>query len=141
MRGREATYRERFAIWRDLLLLRVDELRATQEARAIVEGRYLDSRAALFPDEAKAWEDQIRSTEMLAAMACRLAELDGVPSPGPSDPDTLTTRATELVTDLVEPAKSTTLEKLGEGNQALRIATAWLRPKLVAVDPMPRQGA
>jgi hypothetical protein len=34
------------------------------------------------------------------------------------------------VTDLVEPAKTTALEKLGEGEQAQRIAVGWLRPKL-----------
>jgi hypothetical protein len=34
------------------------------------------------------------------------------------------------VADLVEPAKTTALEKLGEGRQALGIAAGWLRPKL-----------
>jgi hypothetical protein len=34
------------------------------------------------------------------------------------------------VADLVEPAKTTALEKLGEGEQAQRIAMGWLRPKL-----------
>jgi hypothetical protein len=42
----------------------------------------------------------------------------------------MSVRATELVADLVEPAKTTTLEKLGEGEQAQRIAMGWLRPKL-----------
>ena len=131
------TYLERFATLRDLLLLRVSELHAAQEARAIVEGRYLDGHPALFPDAVTAWEEQVRSTEMLAAMACRLAELDGVPPPEPPDPEAVSARVTELVADLVEPAKSTALEKLGEGTQALGIATNWLRPKLVAVDPVP----
>ncbi len=80
-----------------------------------------------------AWYEQVRSTEMLAAMACRLAELDGMPAPEPADPEAVSARTTELVADLVEPAKSTALEKLGEGKQALGIATDWLRPKLVAV--------
>jgi hypothetical protein len=40
---------------------------------------------------------------------------------------------TELVADLVEPAKTTALEKLGEGEQAQRIAIGWLRPKLAPV--------
>jgi hypothetical protein len=34
------------------------------------------------------------------------------------------------VADLVEPAKADALEKLGEGQRALGIATAWLRAKL-----------
>ena len=32
--------------------------------------------------------------------------------------------------DLVEPARSTTLDKLDEGRQALTIATNWLRTKV-----------
>jgi hypothetical protein len=36
---------------------------------------------------------------------------------------------TELVADLVEPAKASALEKLGEGKQAFGIANAWLRNK------------
>ena len=47
----------------------------------------------------------------------------------------------ELVTDLVEPAKSETLDKIGEGRQALGIANTWVRTKLApkaisAVDPV-----
>jgi hypothetical protein len=34
------------------------------------------------------------------------------------------------VADLVEPAKSSALEKLGEGEQALALAIRWLRTKL-----------
>ena len=34
-----------------------------------------------------------------------------------------------FVADLVEPAKTTALEKLGEGEQAQRIAMGWLRQK------------
>jgi hypothetical protein len=36
------------------------------------------------------------------------------------------------VADLVEPAKSEALDKLGEGRQALGIASAWVRSKLAA---------
>jgi alkanesulfonate monooxygenase SsuD/methylene tetrahydromethanopterin reductase-like flavin-dependent oxidoreductase (luciferase family) len=34
-----------------------------------------------------------------------------------------------LVTDLVEPARATTLDQLDEGRLGLEIATAWLRSK------------
>jgi hypothetical protein len=34
-----------------------------------------------------------------------------------------------LVADLVEPARSTALDTLDEGRQALAIATGWLRSK------------
>jgi hypothetical protein len=48
----------------------------------------------------------------------------------PQDPDAVSRRTTELVANLVEPSKATALEKLGEGDRALGIATAWLRTKL-----------
>ena len=99
----------------------------------MVEGRYLDGHAALFPDAVRAWDEQRKSTEALADLACRLAELDGVaPVPRP-DHEAVAARAIELVADLVEPAKSTALEKVGEGERARDIAIAWLRPKLAPV--------
>ncbi len=101
-----------------------------QQAREIVEGRYLDGHAALFPDVAAAWEQQVRSTEAIADMAVRLAELDGVPAASLPDPEALSRRIAELVADLVEPAKAEALEKLGEGRQALGIAAGWVRTKL-----------
>jgi hypothetical protein len=48
----------------------------------------------------------------------------------PPDPEALSRRTTELVADLVEPAKAEALEKLGEGDRALGIANAWVRTKL-----------
>jgi hypothetical protein len=126
----DATCAERFATLRDRLLSRVHELHAAQEARTVVEGRYLDGHPALFPDTVRAWEEQVRSTGALAAMACRLAELDGVPPPEPPDPEAVSAGVSELVADLVEPAKSMALEKLGEARQAMGVATAWLRVKI-----------
>jgi hypothetical protein len=41
-----------------------------------------------------------------------LAEFDRVPAAVPPDPGAISRRAAELVTDLVEPAKSSALEKL-----------------------------
>jgi hypothetical protein len=115
---RDTTYPERFATLRGLLLFRVAELQAAQQARALVEQRYLAGHTALFPDEVTAWDAQLRSTETIADLA------------KPSDPEATAARITELVADLVEPAKTTALEKLDEGRQALTIATAWLRAKL-----------
>jgi len=63
-------------------------------------------------------------------MAVRAAELDGVEPAPPEDPDALTLRAGQLVADLVEPAKSETLDKLGEGRQAFDIAAGWVRAKM-----------
>src|SRR5664280_2184016 len=78
-RRRDTTYLERFATLRGLLFCRLAELRAAQEARALVETRYLAGHRALFPDAVKAWDEQLRSTETLTDVACRLAEIDGVP--------------------------------------------------------------
>jgi hypothetical protein len=139
-RRRDATYLERFATLRGLLTFRVTELRAAQEARSVVETRYLVGHTALFPDAVTAWDEQLRSTETLADLACRLAVLDAVPPAEPADPDAVSARVTELVADLVEPAKTTALEKLGEGEQAQRTATAWLRPKLELDARMPVSG-
>jgi hypothetical protein len=115
---------------RDLLAFRVSELRSTAEARTLVEGRYLDGHETLFPDLARAWDEQARSTKMIADMAIRLAEIDGVRPAAAPDPEALFLRTTELVADLVEPAKAEALEKAGEGRQALGIASAWVRTKV-----------
>ena len=126
-RRADDTYLERLTTLRDLLTLRVSELRAAQGARASVEERYLAGHTALFPDAVRAAAAQLKSTEALAGQAVRLAELDGVPAAERVDPDVISTRATELVADLVEPAKSTAPEKLGEGR-----AGAGDRDRLVA---------
>jgi hypothetical protein len=68
-------------------------------------------------------------------MASRLSELDGIP---PGEPDAATARLAELVDDLVEPAKVTALEKLGEGERARRLADSWLRSQILdASEPGP----
>ncbi|MGA2514235.1 MAG: hypothetical protein ABSG37_11535 [Candidatus Limnocylindrales bacterium] len=135
-RRHDPTYTETFTIYRDLLTMRVGELHAAQRARSTVEERYLDGHAALFPDVAASWDEQLKRTQLLADMAVRLAELDGVPPAMPGDPEALSRRTTQLVADLVEPAKSEALEKLGEGQRALGIAKGWVRAKL-GVAPMP----
>jgi hypothetical protein len=129
-RRRDASYLERFATLRGLLLLRVAELRAARETRSAVETRYLAGHTALFPDAVAAWDEQLRNTKTLADVACRLAELDGVPPAEQPDPEAASSHVTELVADLIEPAKTTALEKLGEGGKAQGIAIGWLRPKL-----------
>jgi hypothetical protein len=126
----DESYLQRLAQCRDLTVLRVDELLATQEARLTVETRYLDGHAALFPDIAAAFDQQLRRSQELAVMATRCSELDGVPPAKPDDPEAVELRAIQLIADLVEPAKAETLDKLGEGVRALGIATDWLQAKL-----------
>ena len=95
-------------------------------------------RDLLVPDVASAWEEQIHGAQIIADMAVRLAEIDGVEPADQDDPEAITVRASQLVADLVEPAKSTALEKLGEGRPAFDIANAWLRQKFaVAAVPEP----
>jgi hypothetical protein len=91
---------------------------------------YLDGHAALFPDAAQAWTEQIRSSEAIADAVVRLAELDGLPAAAASDSEAILRRTTEFVADLVEPAKAAALDKLDEGQRALGIATGWVRDKL-----------
>jgi hypothetical protein len=134
-RRADPTYAERFATRRDLLAFRVGELRAEQEARALVEGRYLDGTSALFPDVAAAWDEQVKSTRAIADLAVRLAELDGAPMAVPPGPEAVARRTAELVADLVEPAKASALDKLDEGERALGIAVGWLRAKMASAGP------
>ncbi|MGA3031316.1 MAG: hypothetical protein ABSE58_11395 [Candidatus Limnocylindrales bacterium] len=120
----DGSHQRRLEQCRRLTLLRVDELLASQEARSSVEARYLDGHAALFPNLAARFEEQLRTSQEIAVAAWRAAELDGVEPAPPDDPDALKIRAGQLVADLVEPAKSETLDKCGEGRQAFDIAAA-----------------
>lgn len=108
---------------RDLAIRRVIELHATQEARSLVEFRYLDGHPALCPDSARGWEEQVAATERLAVMAERLAERDGAPPASLDLPDAVAARVPAVVADFAEPSKVTALEKLGQG-----IARSGLRP-------------
>jgi len=124
----DAAHRERLGASRDLALRRVIELHAAQEARAIAEARYLDGLPALFPDGLQAWDDQVHETERAAVIADRLAELDGVGS-DLDDREAVAARIPAVLADLVEPAKVSALDRLGESDRAFRIATSWLRSR------------
>jgi hypothetical protein len=139
-RRADSTYAERFATRRDLLAFRLAELRAAGEASSIVEKRYLDGHGALFPDLAAAWDEQVRDTEVIADAAVRLAAFAGVPAATAPEPGAHERRTTQLVADLVEPAKADALQMLGESERAYGIADEWLRGKLV-VTPAPAPGA
>ena len=115
-----------------MLLFRVDELQAAQEARSTVERRYLDGHPALFPDVARSWDEQVKSTGEIADVAVLLAGFDGVPPAAPPGPDALSARTAQLVADLVEVAKVEALDKCGEGRRAMGIAADWVRARLTA---------
>jgi hypothetical protein len=112
-------------------LARVAELEAMAAARARAAERYLDGRELLFPGLAVACEEQLRESREHAALTLRLAELDGIAPDRPEDDEDQ--RLDAAFADLVEHSKATTLEKLGDGASALRVARAWLRPKLTAL--------
>ena len=120
---------------RDLIAFRVSELHATAQARAIASDRYLQGQTALFPSVAGAWEEQVKGTTLIADMAVRMAKMDGVPAAAPKDPEGLSRRTAELFADLVEPARSDALDKLGEGRRAFDIANNWLRAKFAPSPP------
>jgi hypothetical protein len=126
---RDDEYRQRVASVCEVRLARVAELDAAGQARRLAEERYLDGRPSLFPDIAAAWDEQLGRTREATAMTLRLAELDGVEVPRSEEQDAASGRVSERLADLVEPAKATALEKLGEGGRGWRIATDWLRTK------------
>jgi hypothetical protein len=101
-RHRDASYLERLTQLRDLIVGRLDELEAAGAARLRVEKRYLAGHPAL------------------SRRPCR------------PDAEVVSARTDQLVADLVEPAKVTALEKLGDGQHAMVIAAGWVRGKLTA---------
>jgi hypothetical protein len=60
----------------------------------------------------------------------RLAELEGLPSSPPDDPEVFEALVSELTADHVEPARVKALDEIGEGRRAVSVAMAWLEPKL-----------
>jgi hypothetical protein len=87
-------------------------------------------------DSSSGLAEQVKSTEIIAEMAIRLAGLDGVPPAAPPGSEARSRRTAELVADLVEPAKAEALDKVGEGHRAFDVAAGWLRAKL-GIDPSP----
>lgn len=128
----DPTVVEQLGSGRDLAIRHVIELHAFEEARSLVESRYLEGHPALFPDGVQEWEGQIAATERLAVMADRLAELDGAAPMELDVTDAIAARVPVYLEDLAEPAKATALEKLGAGDRAMRIATRWVRGRLDA---------
>ena len=137
--ARDPTSLARLRSCRDIAASRLIELLAAGQARATCEARYLDGHPALFPDAVTAWAEQLRQAEGLTDVATRLAELDSADIGKPPARSAIAARASVLAADLIEPARSTALEKLGEGARAFAIATRWLRSK--AGPGIPSEGA
>jgi hypothetical protein len=115
---------------RDLLLERVLSLLALAAAHRCVEARYLGGRTALFPETARLWTEQVAESQTLAAMAIRLAELDGY---APIDEDLQLVpsqaRIEASIADLVEVARIKTLDDIGEGQAAIDRMRRWFASK------------
>jgi hypothetical protein len=125
----QANEARRFTQCLEIADRQVTELMAAAEGRVRLEARYLGGPAALFPDGATAFDAQLLEAQRLVVMATRLAELDGIPFDMLSTSEAVTGRADDLVTDLVEPARATALEKLDENRRAAVIAARWLRQR------------
>jgi hypothetical protein len=130
----------RLAQSRDIARSRVDHWLAIQQARSLAEERYLDGRAALFPDTAANEAERLRASMELAVMADVTADFDGLGPFDPIEPHVISARAAVLVADVVDPARATTLEQFDEDRRGLEIATAWLRSKASRPADDPRSG-
>jgi hypothetical protein len=95
-----------------------------------VEARYLGGHPALFPATVRSWTGQRERTDAITVITVRLAELEGLPSLPPNDPEVFDVRVSELTADHVEPTRVKALDEMGEGRRAVSIAMAWLEPKL-----------
>jgi len=118
---------------RDLMMGRVGELLALQEAREIAERRFLGGHTALFPATLRAWAEQLHDSQTSAVLALRLAELDGLPDAAEERPGLPPDgRVEQCVADLVEVPRIKTLSDLNEGPAAVRRMQAWYRPRVEA---------
>jgi hypothetical protein len=123
---------------RDLLVGRVSELHAMEAARLEVERRYLNGIATLFSARQRAWDVQRTESERGALIAIRLAEFDGAEPLTDDDPVAVEARVAQLVADHVEHARLKAYDELGDGRRAVNIAVRWLRPRILAEDPVIR---
>lgn len=124
----EAAHRQRWVELLGVILPRVVELRAHEQARDEVEAIYLGGHPALFSDDQADWADRRERTSEVAGLALGLSHHDGLPGGTPApDPDPTPELVAAIVASFVEPAKVVTYELLGDGQRAYRTATIWLR--------------
>ncbi len=115
-------------------------LYAAEEARALLERRYLDSHPALFPDATADWERLRESIERLAGLGAALRPLmEGrrrAPRSADNEPPGLDldavraaarTQAPAVAAPLVDEARIAALDILGDAEGATSIAARWPR--------------
>ncbi|MGO9179748.1 MAG: hypothetical protein ACLQHS_10885, partial [Candidatus Limnocylindrales bacterium] len=135
----DGTVVERWQAWRANSAELVRELYAAEEARALLERRYLDGYPALYPDAIADWGRLRESAEGLAGLGGTLRPLmEGAPvarttAMGYADVDldalrvAARTQAPVVAARLVDGACAATLDVLGGVAAATAIAARWLR--------------
>ena len=117
---------ERWHEWCSATAALLTGIHAAEEARALLERRYLDGHPALFPDATQDWERPRERAERLASLGGALPPLmqgrrrtsrsAEIESPGP-DLDALRAQARMeapvLAAPLVDEARAATLDVLG----------------------------
>jgi hypothetical protein len=104
-------------------------VRMSDNARS--EAHYLAGAAALFPVGRRAWQAQRDLSEEAAAMAVRIAELDGYEEPPPDEPSRSmrASRSLRRTTSSRRDRRLTT--RWNDGCRAYAIASNWVRTKVV----------
>jgi hypothetical protein len=137
---RVSTLAERWHAWREGSAALVGRLYAAEEARLLLERRYLEGHAALFPDAVEEWEQLRDSTERLASLGDALRPLmegrrRAPRSAGVGAPcldlvalrSGARSRTPALASRLVDEARAATLDVLGDTEGATSIAARRLR--------------
>ena len=138
--------------WRDAVGDLLTDLYVIEEARALLERRYLDGRAALFPETAIDWGRLQASVETLADLSGDLRNVMGTTRLGRArrraagsrslDLDAMraTARAQAKVgaVYLVDMARAATLDLVGDSKGAAAIAEQRLRARCGVLAPHPR---
>jgi hypothetical protein len=77
-----------------------------------------------------AWLAEFEQTRRFAELASGIAKAGGVPAAEPAHADAVSARVGDLVAGLIEPARLTALEKVGESGMALGAIARWLGPSV-----------
>jgi hypothetical protein len=108
-----------------------EEQLALRQAVTTVAARYFEGHPILFPEIAEMAVEQTARSQRLAVMAEAAADDERLPAFAGPSADHIAALEAQRLADLVEPARSAALDKLGEDERAIEIAAAWLRPKLL----------
>jgi hypothetical protein len=109
------------------------EMDRAEEARHLLEERYLDGHPTLFPGIAEAWQE---TREMVSGLASIVAEVTG-PAAAADPADTDHAAAMALASDLADRARSDALGMLGD-TAGSRTVTARRLQAARSVRPQPK---